>query len=116
MARPAADGRHGVPVELAGIRKAYGEHVVLAGVDLEVAPGELVAIVGQSGTGKSVLLRQIVGLERPDAGRIVVGGIELPRYLAMSPDEKPFRMAMVFQNGALLASPTVAENLSLRLP
>src|SRR5437667_10471301 len=111
----AAERAKGVPVELAGVRKSYDDHLVLAGVDLSVAPGALVAIVGQSGTGKSVLLRQIVGLERPDAGRIVVGGIELPRYLVMSPDEKPFRMAMVFQNGALLASLTVAENVSLRL-
>jgi len=51
MARPAAERRHGVSVELAGVRNAYGEHVVLAGVDLRVAPGELLAIVGQSGTG-----------------------------------------------------------------
>src|SRR5437667_375581 len=115
MARPAADGRHGVPVELAGIRKAYGQHVVLAGVDLRVAPGELLAIVGQSGTGKSVLLRQIVGLERPDAGRITVGGIELGEYLALPPEEKPFRIAMVFQSSALLASLTVGENVGLRL-
>src|SRR5437773_5357377 len=111
----AAERAKGVPVELAGVRKSYDDHLVLCGVDLEVAPGELVAILGQSGTGKSVLLRQIVGLERPDAGRIVVGGIELPRYLAMPPDVKPFRMAMVFQNAALLASLTVAENVSLRL-
>src|SRR5437660_6221568 len=115
MARPAAERRHGVPVELAGVRKAYGEHVVLAGVDLRVAPGELLAIVGQSGTGKSVLLRQIVGLERPDAGRITVGGIELGEYLALPPEEKPFRVAMVFQSAALLASLTVAENVGLRL-
>ena len=107
--------RHGVAVELAGIRKAYTDHPVLCGVDLRVDAGELVAIVGQSGTGKSVLLRQIIGLERPDAGRIVVGGIDLPRYLAMPPEEKPFRMAMVFQNAALLASLTVAENVGLRL-
>jgi phospholipid/cholesterol/gamma-HCH transport system ATP-binding protein len=105
----------GVAVELAGVRKAYGDHAVLRGVDLSVAPGELLAIVGQSGTGKSVLLRQIVGLERPDAGRIVVGGIELPRYLAIPPEEKRFRIAMVFQSSALLASLTVAENVSLRL-
>src|SRR2546425_4364026 len=115
MARPAAERRHGVPVELAGVRKAYGEHVVLAGVDLRVAPGELLAIVGQSGTGKSVLLRQIVGLERPDAGRITVGGIELGEYVALPPEEKPFRIAMVFQSAALLASLTVAENVGLRL-
>ena len=105
----------GVAVELTGVRKSYGGHAVLRGVDLSVAPGELVAIVGQSGTGKSVLLRQIIGLERPDAGRILVGGIELPRYLAIPPEEKPFRIAMVFQGAALLASLTVAENVGLRL-
>ena len=110
-----ADPRHGVPVELAGVRKAYDGHPVLRGVDLAIEPSTLVAILGQSGTGKSVLLRQVIGLEEPDAGRIVVGGIELPRYLALPPEEKPFRMAMVFQNAALLASLTVAENVSLRL-
>src|SRR6184192_4553186 len=115
MAAVAAERARGVPVELAGVRKAYGGHVVLAGIDLRVAPGELLAIVGQSGTGKSVLLRQIVGLERPDAGRITVGGIELGEYLALPPEEKPFRIAMVFQSSALLASLTVAENVGLRL-
>jgi len=106
---------HGVPVELSGVHKSYGDHAVLSGVDLRIEAGALVAIVGQSGTGKSVLLRQIIGLEKRDAGRIVVGGIELERYLAIPPEEKPFRMAMVFQNAALLASLTVAENVSLRL-
>ncbi len=115
MATPANERARGVPVELAGIRKAYAGHVVLAGVDLRVAAGELLAIVGQSGTGKSVLLRQIVGLERPDAGRITVGGIALDEYLPLPPDEKPFRIAMVFQSSALLASLTVAENVGLRL-
>jgi phospholipid/cholesterol/gamma-HCH transport system ATP-binding protein len=109
------DKASGVGLALEGIRKSYGGHTVLGGVDLVVEPGELVAIVGQSGTGKSVLLRQVIGLERPDAGRIVVGGLELPRWLALRPDEKPFRMAMVFQSAALLASLTVAENVSLRL-
>jgi len=106
---------HGVALELEGVRKTYAGHAVLRGIDLAVEPGRLVAILGQSGTGKSVLLRQIIGLERPDAGRIVVGGIELPRYLAIAPEEKPFLMAMVFQSAALLASLTVAENVSLRL-
>src|SRR5205809_6377660 len=115
MMAVAAERARGVPVALAGVRKAYGGHVVLAGVDLSVAPGELVAIVGQSGTGKSVLLRQIVGPEGPDAGRITVGGIELGEYLALPPEEKPFRIAMVFQSSALLASLTVAENVGLRL-
>ena len=115
MTAPARERARGVPVELAGVRKGYQGHLVLAGIDLRVDAGELLAIVGQSGTGKSVLLRQIVGLERPDAGRITVGGIELSEYLAIPPEEKPFRIAMVFQSAALLASLSVAENVGLRL-
>ena len=111
----AAQTRHGVAVELAGVRKTYEGQAVLRGVDLSVAPGELVAILGQSGTGKSVLLRQIVGLERHDAGRITVGGHDLAEYLALPSEQKPFRIAMVFQGAALLASLTVAENVALRL-
>ena len=114
MAEPA-EKRRGIGVELAGLRKIYDGQPVLRGVDLVVEVGELLAIVGQSGTGKSVLLRQIIGLEHPDAGRITLGGIELARYRAMPPEEKPFRVAMVFQSAALLASLTVAENVGLRL-
>jgi len=110
-----AQAEHGVRAELAGVRKSYDGVEVLRGVDLVVEPGKLVAILGQSGTGKSVTLRQLIGLERPDAGRIVVGGIPIERYVAMDPEEKPFRIAMVFQSAALLASLTVAENVSLRL-
>jgi phospholipid/cholesterol/gamma-HCH transport system ATP-binding protein len=105
----------GVDVTLSGVSKRYGGATVLDGVDLTVAAGELLAVVGQSGQGKSVLLRQIVGLETPDAGTITVGGLPLPRYLALPPEEKPFRIAMVFQNAALLASLTVAQNVALRL-
>ena len=115
MATGTAAPPRRVGIELAGVRRAYDGHEVLRGIDLAVRPGELLAIVGQSGTGKSVLLRQIIGLEQPDAGRIAVGGVELSRYLAMPPDEKPFRIAMVFQNAALLASLTVAETVGLRL-
>jgi phospholipid/cholesterol/gamma-HCH transport system ATP-binding protein len=107
--------RHGVAVELIGVRKGYGAEAVLAGVDLRVAPGELMAIVGQSGAGKSVLLRQMIGLETPDAGRVVVGGIDVAAYRAIPPDRKPFRIAMVFQGSALLASLSVAENVALRM-
>jgi phospholipid/cholesterol/gamma-HCH transport system ATP-binding protein len=107
--------RHGVAVELTGVHKSYDGTPVLRGLDLAVQAGELVAILGQSGQGKSVLLRQVIGLERPDAGRIVVGGLDLPDYLALPADRKPFRIAMVFQSAALLASLTVEENVALRL-
>lgn len=115
MAGAAMRASGGVTVVLHGVCKNYAGVPVLRGVDLEVRPGELVAILGQSGQGKSVLLRQIVGLEQPDAGRITVGDVPLARYLALAPDAKPFRVAMVFQNGALLASLTVGENVALRL-
>ena len=116
MTAPRADAaRHGVPLVLDGVRKGYGAQSVLDGVDLDVEAGELLAIVGQSGQGKSVLLRQIVGLERIDGGRITIGGIPLDQYLAMPPETKPFRVAMVFQSAALLASLTVADNVGLRL-
>ncbi len=115
MARTRDQTGHGVAIELAGVRRRYDGVAVLRGVDLDVRAGELMAVVGQSGEGKSVLLRHIIGLERADAGRIVVGGLPLDRYLALPPGEKPFRIAMVFQNAALLASLTVAENVALRL-
>mgnify|MGYP000098598232 CR=1 FL=1 len=106
---------HGIAVRLSGLRKAYDGQQVLAGIDLDVPAGALVAIVGQSGQGKSVLLRQVIGLESPDAGSIEVGGIALDRWRALRSEDKPFRIAMVFQNAALLASLTVAENVGLRL-
>jgi phospholipid/cholesterol/gamma-HCH transport system ATP-binding protein len=112
---PTDHDGHGVAVELSGVRKSYDSGPVLRGVDLTVRAGELLAIVGQSGQGKSVLLRLIIGLERPDAGRILVGGIPVERYTAMTADEKPFRIAMVFQSSALLASLNVADNVALRL-
>ena len=105
----------GVGVRLTGVERRYGDRVVLRGVNLEIRPGEIMAILGQSGTGKSVLLRQIIGLERPDAGEVRVGDLPLATYLALAPDEKPFRIAMVFQGAALLASLTVRDNVALRL-
>jgi len=105
----------GVAAELIGVEKRYGGAVVLAGIDLAVAPGELLAIVGQSGQGKSVLLRLLMGLEPADGGRITVGGLDVAHYRRLGRDEKPFSMALVFQSAALLGSLTVAENVALRL-
>jgi phospholipid/cholesterol/gamma-HCH transport system ATP-binding protein len=105
----------GVAIEVRGLWKAYDEHPVLRGIDLDVAAGETLVIIGGSGEGKSVLIRQIIGLERPDRGEIRLSGTPVQEYLAQPPEEKAFHMAMVFQSGALLNSLTVAENVSLRL-
>ncbi|MBP7825728.1 MAG: ATP-binding cassette domain-containing protein [Verrucomicrobia bacterium] len=101
----------GVRVQVRGLRKSYGNQEVLKGLDFEVEPGEIFVIMGPSGSGKSVLLRHLIGLETPDAGEILIEGepIGAPEVMARH------RMAMVFQSGALLQSLTVGENVGLYL-
>lgn len=110
---PASTG--GVDITIEGLRKTFNGTAVLKDVDLRIEAGEIMVIVGGSGEGKSVLLRHIAGLEQPDAGSIRLDGIDLPGYLRLPSEEKPFRLSMVFQGSALLNSSTVAENVSLRL-
>jgi phospholipid/cholesterol/gamma-HCH transport system ATP-binding protein len=84
---------------------------VLKGLDFEVKPGEIFVIMGPSGSGKSVLLKQLIGLEPPDAGEILINGESI-----QSPEiASKYRLAMVFQSGALLNSLTVGENVGLYL-
>ncbi|MDH4051311.1 MAG: ABC transporter ATP-binding protein [Rubrivivax sp.] len=93
-------------VELRGIGKRFGEHVAVQDVDLVAEPGEFVALLGPSGCGKSTTLRLIAALERPDAGRILIGGTDVT-------DAPPAQrgVAMVFQNYALFPHLTVGENI-----
>src|SRR5215469_6610930 len=108
----ASDSNHdGVSVEVRGLRKAFKNEEVLKGLDFKVNPGEIFVIMGPSGSGKSVLLKQIIGLEMPDAGEIFVNGesIQSPEVM------EKYRMAMVFQSGALLNSLSVGENVGLYL-
>jgi phospholipid/cholesterol/gamma-HCH transport system ATP-binding protein len=102
---------HGVSVEVRGLRRSFGAQEVLKGVDLEVQLGEIFVIMGPSGSGKSVLLRHIIGLEKPDAGEILVNGESVQADDVAS----KYRMAMVFQSGALLSSLTIGENVGLYL-
>lgn len=101
----------GVTVQARGIRRSFGSQEVLKGIDLEVRAGEIFVIMGPSGSGKSVLLRHIIGLEQPDAGEILVNGESVHDTDVAS----KYRMAMVFQSGALLNSLTVGENTGLYL-
>lgn len=109
------DRRKGVRIEARGIWKSYAGNTVLRGIDLDVEAGEILVIIGGSGEGKSVLIRQIIGLERPDRGEIRLDGMTVEEFLPIPIEEKPFRMAMVFQTSALLNSLTVMENVSLAL-
>lgn len=100
-----------VSVQVRGLRKSFGEQEVLKGLDFEVKPGEIFVIMGPSGSGKSVLLRHIIGLEPADEGEILINGESI--YASEVMDK--YRMAMVFQSGALLNSLTVGENVGLYL-
>ena len=100
-------------IELKGIRKAFGDKVVLDGADLVIYPGDSLSILGPSGTGKSTILRIMAGLLKPDEGEIYIKG---ERWEG-SEDEisRPIRMSMVFQQAALFDSLTVAENVGFFL-
>ena len=73
----ATDRGPAAKIALRGLRKSFGAKVVLDGLDLEIAEGESVAIIGGSGTGKSVLLKHIIGLVKPDAGTVEIEGVDL---------------------------------------
>jgi phospholipid/cholesterol/gamma-HCH transport system ATP-binding protein len=105
------NNHHGVSVRVRGLRRSFGKQEVLKGIDLDVQAGEIFVLMGPSGSGKSVLLRHIIGLEVPDAGEILVGGESIQASGVMD----KFRMAMVFQSGALFNSLTVGENVGLYL-
>ncbi len=101
----------GVGLQVRGLRKSFNGQEVLRGLDFEVQPGEIFVIMGPSGSGKSVLLRHLIGLEPPDAGEILINGESIQSAEIAS----KYRLAMVFQSGALLNSLTVGENVGLYL-
>lgn len=96
-------------VTVAGLSKSFGAHEVLRNISFTVEPGEIFVLMGPSGSGKSVLLKHIIGLERPTAGRVTVDGHD-----ATAPDIRTHvHMALVFQSGALFNSLSVYDNLAL---
>ena len=99
-------------IELRGLHKSFGQNHVLAGVDLSIERGKSMVIIGGSGTGKSVLLKSILGLITPDRGQILVNGQD-----ATQADRDAFlaRFGMLFQGGALFDSLPVWQNIAFRL-
>ncbi|MGK2742276.1 ABC transporter ATP-binding protein [Tepidicaulis sp. LMO-SS28] len=100
-------------IDVEGLRTQFGSQVVHDDLSLQVRKGEVIGIVGGSGTGKSVLLRTIVGLNRPAAGRITVLGKELARLDEAERRAVEQRWGILFQDGALFSSLTVAENVQV---
>jgi phospholipid/cholesterol/gamma-HCH transport system ATP-binding protein len=111
MSEQATQPDRSVSVQVRGLRKSYGDHEVLHGIDLDIARGEIFVIMGPSGSGKSVLLRHVIGLEEPNAGDILIEGESIHSEGVMD----KYRMAMVFQSGALLNSLNISDNVGLYL-
>jgi phospholipid/cholesterol/gamma-HCH transport system ATP-binding protein len=108
----AASGEAGRVLEVEGLTTRFGAETVHDGLDLHIARGELVALIGGSGTGKSVLLREILGLHRPTAGHIRLLGTDV--WSAAEPELAAMRrrFGMMFQDGALFSSLDVATNVA----
>jgi len=102
-----------VVIRLRGIRNQFGRQVVHDGLDLDVYRGEILGIVGGSGTGKSVLLRTIAGLNKPKAGTIEVLGTDVAKASETERTALEQRWGVMFQDGALFSSLTVRENVEV---
>ena len=102
-------------IEFKSVRKAFGEHVVLDDLTLTVRDRETLVVIGYSGTGKSVLLKHVVGLLQPDVGQVIVDGQSVPDLDRDDLSSLRAQIGYVFQFAALFDSMTVAENVALGL-
>ncbi|MGH7781612.1 MAG: ABC transporter ATP-binding protein [Candidatus Binataceae bacterium] len=113
---PVTNGKtSGNAIEVRGLMRSFGRQLVLDGVDLDVPSGQIVTIVGPSGCGKTVLLKHLNLLLRPDAGSIVIGGIEVTRLRGTAQNSIREKFGMLFQAGALFDSMTVFDNVAFPL-
>ncbi len=109
---PAADG---VKIRIRDLQKSFGPKKVLDGVDLDIRQAESLVIIGGSGTGKSVLLKHIIGLLKPDSGTVEIDGVAIETLSNRELTEFRRRFGMSFQEGALFDSMTVGENVGFPL-
>ena len=103
------------PVEVNDLRKCFGEQKVLDGINLRVARGETVAVLGRSGTGKSVLLKLMIGLQSPDSGSVRIAGQEITKLDVKQLNEVRKKVGFLFQKAALYDSLTVEQNVAFPL-
>ena len=102
-------------LSLQNVEKRFGKNHVLRGVTLDVAPGESLVVIGGSGSGKSVMLKNALGLMTPDSGQILFNGEDVTQSRSKTRDRMRERVGMLFQAGALFDSLTVWENVAFRL-
>jgi phospholipid/cholesterol/gamma-HCH transport system ATP-binding protein len=102
-------------IKVSRLRKAFNGQPVLNGIDLDVPDGSITIIIGRSGGGKSVLLKHLIGLMRPDSGRIEVNGVDLGGLRGRALDEVRKRYGVVFQSGALFDSMSCRDNVTFPL-
>lgn len=102
-------------LQLEGVEKSFGKNQVLRGVDIDVARGQSLVIIGGSGSGKSVMLKNALGLMTPDKGRIYFDGTDVTQATGKTREKMRARIGMLFQSGALFDSLTVWENVAFRM-
>ncbi|MBQ5636049.1 MAG: ATP-binding cassette domain-containing protein, partial [Selenomonadales bacterium] len=102
-------------IKLIDLNMEYGERIIMRDVNLTIKKGETLAVVGPSGTGKSTLLKLLIGLARPTSGQVWVDGKEISRLKEKELDEARLGMGMVFQYSALFDSMSVGENVAFGL-
>jgi phospholipid/cholesterol/gamma-HCH transport system ATP-binding protein len=102
-------------IQVKSLRKSFGSQVVLDAIELEVSQGETLAVLGRSGTGKSVLLKLIIGLQQPDAGSVSIHGQEVTGMPLEQLNEIRKKMGFLFQSAALYDSMTVEDNVGFPL-
>ena len=103
------------PVQVESLNKSFGKQSVLKGVSLEVGRGETLSVLGRSGTGKSVLLKLIIGLHKPDSGSIRVNGEDVTKLRLKELNEVRKKVGFLFQQAALYDSLTIEENVEFPL-
>lgn len=102
-------------IQIVGVQKTFGDHHVLKGVDIDIEEGGTLVVLGGSGSGKSVLMKHMIGLLKPDAGQVIIDGDDISQMGERDLQEVRKKFGMVFQQAALFDSMNVYENVSFPL-